>query len=258
MNHNKLNLALWMNCRDRKWAAVKVLIDNGADIDHVRKWTHDGRDYSSTLLTEAAYANREDALNNLLGNSANVDKPNDRGVTPLMFATKQGHMNAVKILVAKNAKLDHCDDGGKTAAMFAASNGHFYVLVYLANKNADLTIEDQHGKTAIDLAKKNRHWRIVEFIEDRLRAVILEKKQLEFEGSLGPKSVLISVEEVADRCRTLEKENLTLSFEVSVLRRENSEQSEKLRTMGKYIEFLERNKCLDHETELRELLSLCI
>ena len=280
------NAALQTNYNIRDWKAVRVLIDKGADINHIRHWlSKNGESRSSTLLTEAAYSNQTDVILNLLRNFANVDKPNDIGVTPLMFASKRGNMNAVMILVDNYATLDQCDNYGMTAIMFASSNGHYDVLVYLANKGADLTISDRFGQTAYDLAKKRDHREIVTFIEDRLRAEFLEKRQL-LQETLSPVAQPVPVpipvalppvpvpvpmalpvpvppkpENVIGhlilKCDKLAKENSSLSFEVSALRRANTEQAEMLIMMKNYISTMSTIESRD-ENETDDLLRLCI
>ena len=287
------NAALQLNYNIRDWKAVRVLLKKGADIDHIRHWlSKNGESRSSTLLTEAAYSNQTDVILNLLGNSANVDKPNDIGVTPLMFASKRGNMESVMILVDNYATLDQCDNYGMTAIMFASSNGHYDVLVYLANKGANLKIIDRFGQTAYDLAKKRDHREIVTFIEDRLRAEFLEKRQLLQETlppvaqppvpvpmalpvpvpihvALPPVPVPMAlpvpvppkpdnvIGHLIIKCDKLAKENSSLSFEVSALRRANTEQAEMLIMMKNYISTMSTIESRD-ENETDDLLRLCI
>lgn len=51
-----------------------------------------------------------------------IDEPNNEGITPLMAASNQGHIEIVKFLISKGANIKAKSPEGKTAYDYAANN----------------------------------------------------------------------------------------------------------------------------------------
>lgn len=56
------------------------------------------------------------------------------------------------------------DDKGLTPLMCASANGHLNVVQYLIKEGANPNIKNNEGKTALDLAEENRHEEVAEFL----------------------------------------------------------------------------------------------
>ena len=78
------------------------------------------------------------------------------GLTPLLFAARDGDLGAVKILITAGANLDATTGIGETALMLAAHNDHTEVALFLLDKGADPNIVEA-GHTALHfaVARKN-------------------------------------------------------------------------------------------------------
>jgi ankyrin repeat protein len=69
--------------------------------------------------------------------------------TPLMYAARQGAVDAAGALVAARADLNLTDPEGTTALMLAANNAHYDVATLLAEQGADPNVADVTGMTAL-------------------------------------------------------------------------------------------------------------
>jgi len=69
--------------------------------------------------------------------------------TPLMYAARDGAIDAVRALAAGGADLNLVDPDGTTALTLAIINGHFDTAVALLEKGADPNVPDKSGMTAL-------------------------------------------------------------------------------------------------------------
>jgi len=142
---------------------VRMLVDRGADVN--------GREASrgETALMWAVAANHAEAARLLIERGADkdarsntLDFPKDRfgleGVvtvlprghwTPLMYAAREGSLEAARVLVEAGADLNLADPDGTTALVLAIINGHFDTAAMLAEKGADPNIADSAGMAAL-------------------------------------------------------------------------------------------------------------
>jgi ankyrin repeat protein len=83
---------------------------------------------------------------------------NPRGeLTPLMYAARQGHMNAIRALLEGGANINEVSGDHSTALVLASINGHFDVAKYLVEQGADLAIATLDGVTPL-YAIVNTQW----------------------------------------------------------------------------------------------------
>lgn len=142
---------------------VRLLIDHGADV-HAK-----GDTYGETALVWAVEENHPEAAQVLIDHGADVNvrsyalkREKDRfgleGVltilphgewTPLMYAARQGSLEAARTLVGAGAKLNLTDPDGTTALILAIINGHYDTAAMLAEKGADPNITDTAGMGAL-------------------------------------------------------------------------------------------------------------
>ena len=72
------------------------------------------------------------------------------GMTALLFAARDGHMDAVRALVEEEADINNAGAGEKmTPLVMAIVNGHFDMAKYLLEKNADPNIANIEGLAAL-------------------------------------------------------------------------------------------------------------
>lgn len=103
----------------------------------------------------------------LIGQGAQMNFQDDRGWTPLHYASKHGYLDVVKLLVESGADPTTTCDTGKVPICMAASAGHKQVLSYLLKKDHDLFELMQDKIFLIDLmacSKQHNNRPIQEFI----------------------------------------------------------------------------------------------
>ena len=147
------------------WTRSTPLLRGGADPN-----VHERR-LGETALMWAAAENHADAVTALAQHGADVNarsNPADfprfsfgdgivalmmtlpRGHwTPLMYAARQGAVDAVRALVDARADLNLTDPEGTTALMLAINNAHYDVATLLAEQHADPNVADVTGMTAL-------------------------------------------------------------------------------------------------------------
>jgi len=142
---------------------VRMLAARGADVNQ--------RELSrgETALMWAASENHPEALKVLIEHGADPNArstelafPKDRfglegvvtvlprgGWTALMYAVRQGSLEAARALADAGANLNLADPDGATAVVLAILNGHFDTAALLVEKGADPNLADSTGMAAL-------------------------------------------------------------------------------------------------------------
>ncbi|WP_043580683.1 ankyrin repeat domain-containing protein [Gemmatimonas phototrophica] len=83
---------------------------------------------------------------------------NKGGLTPLLFAVREGHVDAVERLLAAGANINHVSEGDHTSPLLmAAVNGRFDLAKLLVDKGADVKLASDAGATPL-YAVINTQW----------------------------------------------------------------------------------------------------
>lgn len=87
-----------------------------------------------------------------------IDDASDDGITPLIAASSEGHLEVVKLLVAAKANVDAKDQDQTTALMAAAARGHVDVARELvAVAGAAVNEQNADGHTALMFAYNGKN-----------------------------------------------------------------------------------------------------
>jgi ankyrin repeat protein len=154
--------ALMVVARSGNTAAAKVLLDRGADVNAREAW----RD--QTALMWAAAQKQPAMVELLLEHGAAVDARsavNDwprqvsgeprrmyrpfGGLTPLLFAAREGCLECARALVAAGANVDLPDPKGVTPLFLAVDNLHFDTAKLLIEAGANPNKWDWWGRTPL-------------------------------------------------------------------------------------------------------------
>jgi ankyrin repeat protein len=100
----------------------------------------------------------------LFSKNANVHHQNKDGVTPLMVASLAGQLEMVKLLLDRDAIIDHCDKGGVSPLLCASQEGHLEVAQFLLSKNANVHHRNKDGVTPLILASFGGHLEMVKLL----------------------------------------------------------------------------------------------
>jgi uncharacterized protein len=79
------------------------------------------------------------------------------GLTPLIFAAREGDLESAKLLVEAGAPINQVTEYGWTPLLTAVNNRNYQLAKYLLEKGADPSIANKGGWTPLYLATDNRN-----------------------------------------------------------------------------------------------------
>ena len=154
--------ALMLVARTNRVDAAKLLLDHGAHVNAREQWR------GQTALMWAAAQGQPDMVRLLLQRGAQPDarssvnhwaraataEPRQQyrpagGLTPLLFAARQGCVECIRALVRGKADLNLADPDGVTPLLMAAINARFDAAALLLKSGADPNRWDKWGRTAL-------------------------------------------------------------------------------------------------------------
>lgn len=154
--------ALMAVARTGNVESAKLLLKHGARIDATERWG------GQTALMWAAAQSQPEMVKFLISHGANVDtrgavrdwqrrvtaegRPknmNRGGLTPLLYAAREGCIECAKHLTKGGANLDLADPDGATPLLLALLNMRFDLSAYLITAGADVNKWDFYGQTPL-------------------------------------------------------------------------------------------------------------
>jgi ankyrin repeat protein len=143
-------------------AAIKLLIDHGADLAARSNPISKGRTaYLAPTPAERRRQGGEEALGAGTGQRAGRGFSDPRldggGLTPLVFAARQGSLESVKVLVEGGADVNQTTQYGWTPLLTATQNKYYKVGAYLLDHGANPNIANKGGWTPLYIATDNRN-----------------------------------------------------------------------------------------------------
>ena len=154
--------ALMVVARSGNTVAAETLLNHGAKVNAREAWRE------QTALMWAAAQNQPGMVKLLVKHGAEVDARSTvnqwprqvtgeprrmyrpfGGLTPLLFAAREGCLECARTLVEGGAKLDLPDPKGVTALFLAIDNFHFDLAKYLIEKGANPNKWDWWGRTPL-------------------------------------------------------------------------------------------------------------
>ena len=108
-------------------------------------------------LGDAVLYGRENVVKTLVAAGANVNQPDDSGMTPLMIAASQGHVAIARMLIAAGADIGASSQDGTNALMRAASADRGEMVRLLNVSRCTSSIEATTPETmAVDMLVPER------------------------------------------------------------------------------------------------------
>jgi ankyrin repeat protein len=157
--------ALMAAARTGNVAAAKLLVKAGADIHARESWG------GQTALIWAAAQNQPEMVLYLASKGADVnarsavrnwdrrmtaeERPKDMnrgGMSALLFAARDGHIDTVQALLKAGADINFTDPDDSTALLLALMNGHWDTAKLLIDAGADIHLWDWWGQTPLYMA----------------------------------------------------------------------------------------------------------
>ncbi len=175
--------ALMMAARTGLTDAIRLLLERGADIDTAESWggtsalmwaiSEHHPEAATVLIAAGADLNARSkvvAVANRRGAEGSVPYDYDPeaepigyangGFTPLLFAAREGQIEATRQLLAAGADIDAVAADGKTALGLAIYNGHFELASTLVASGAGVNHADAEGFPPLFWAvdRRNMEW----------------------------------------------------------------------------------------------------
>ncbi|MEO8256396.1 MAG: ankyrin repeat domain-containing protein [Acidobacteriota bacterium] len=79
------------------------------------------------------------------------------GLSPLLYAARDGRLESAEILVAAGADLKQTDPNGITPLLMAVTNNHVGVSRFLIDRGSDVNVVDWYGRTPLWAAVETRN-----------------------------------------------------------------------------------------------------
>jgi ankyrin repeat protein len=154
--------ALMVVARTTNVAAARLLLKHGANVNAVEgqrrqtalMWAAAQRQAAMVeeLVAHGADVNAISLVNEIPSQVSTEPRALYRtpgGLTPLLYATREGCLDCVKALVAGGAKIDLADPEGVTPLIMAITNMHFDTAAYLIKAGANVDKWDWWGRSAL-------------------------------------------------------------------------------------------------------------
>lgn len=154
--------ALMTVARTGNVEAAKVLLAHGADVNSKEQWRH------QTPLMWAVAEFHPEMAQELIAHGAEVNarqvtwnwerqmtkEPREKwmplgGLTPLLFAARQGCLECAQVLLKSGAEINAADPNNISPVLMATINGHYDFAAFLLDQGADPNIADESGRTAL-------------------------------------------------------------------------------------------------------------
>lgn len=144
--------------REGNLAAVKEFYNTGGDVNKPNA-------RGQTALMWAAQRGHLEVVKFLVQLGANPNAVDtDRQEPVLMWATKKGHKEVVEFLIVSGSDVNQGDQFKETPLMDAARYGHKALCELLLNKRARVNDTDVNGESALMWAAANGHAEVVKYL----------------------------------------------------------------------------------------------
>lgn len=142
--------------------AARVLLAHGADVNSKEHWRQ------QTPLMWAVAESHPEMAQELIAHGADVNarqvtwnwerqmtkEPREKwmplgGLTPLLFAARQGCLDCGRILLKAGADINAADPNNITPMLLALINGHYDFAAFMIDQGADPNLADETGRTPL-------------------------------------------------------------------------------------------------------------
>ncbi|KAF7550502.1 hypothetical protein G7Z17_g5661 [Cylindrodendrum hubeiense] len=150
LNTTLRNAWLLRAIREGQEAIVKLLIENGTDVEYKDS-------FGLTPLFLSVTYGQEAIVKLLLENGADIESKDVNMQTSLSWTAEKGHEAIVKLLLENGAAVESKDVFGQTPLFLSVTNGYEVIVKLLLEKGADIESKDRFDRTPLllSIVKKN-------------------------------------------------------------------------------------------------------
>lgn len=105
------------------------------------------------------------ALTEQLKKPGAIEERDGHGMTPLIYAAREGNVDAVRTLLERGANVNAVDDKGNTALIYSADHNSAPVAQLLLDKGADVNVVNQRGHTALAYAEDSHYSTLIDLLK---------------------------------------------------------------------------------------------
>jgi ankyrin len=144
---------------DGDLARVKALLDQGIGV-------HTADERGVTPLFLAARDGHRDIAAFLLAKGASPTQARQDGVTPLVAAVQHGHANVVALFLEQGAEVNARGKIGEVTLLhIGAYRGHREIVTLLLKYGGDKNARMSSGERPVDLARQQGHTALIPLLE---------------------------------------------------------------------------------------------
>jgi len=131
----------------------------------VEKPADTGKEVSKEI-TECARDGDIEGVKSLIEKGAGVNAQDQKSMTPLLYAAREGHTEVAELLISEGADVAAVESASAylTALHFCAVRGHRDTADLLISKGADVDAENLSGNTPLHLAAYYGHRDVAELL----------------------------------------------------------------------------------------------
>ncbi|VDI07447.1 Hypothetical predicted protein [Mytilus galloprovincialis] len=102
----------------------------------------------------------------LINQRASIDTANNNGDSPLMLASRNGHVSTVKILLENRAKVHASNHDGDTSLIMAAMNNDTAIVQILIASEAKTFASNKNSESSLILACLHNNLEVIKVLID--------------------------------------------------------------------------------------------
>lgn len=121
-------------------------------------------EYDDNFKEKEDETKRNETVQLLLGNGANINLCDKDGTSPLYVACQEGHDSTVQLLLSKGADINLCDEDGSSPLSIACHEGFISTVQLLLSKGADINLCDNDKASPLLLACQEGHTSTVQLL----------------------------------------------------------------------------------------------
>lgn len=153
----------------------RELLQVGADVDQKTSnenyWTpltlaagNQTEEHEETANVTSTQSRRNETIELLLSNGADIDLCRDNGSSPLYIACQEGHDNTVKLLLHNGADVNFRRKDGTSPFYCACQKGHYNIVQTLLNNGANANLCKEDRTSPILIACQNEYHNIANLL----------------------------------------------------------------------------------------------